>query len=324
MGPLVSVIVPVYNVEAYLRECIDSVTDQTYKNLEILIVDDGSTDNSPVLCEELLKSDTRIKVFHKKNGGLSDARNYALDRCHGEYITFIDSDDIVDKRLIEICLSKVNSSRSDMVSVNLQQFEVRNEIKIDDKFSFVTCDAQEAARKMLTCKGISSCGCAKLYRASLFKAIRFPVGRLYEDYLTIYRILSETSCVTIVDAQLYFYRQRPGSIMRYQCSKKTVTLVDASVEVTEYVVNRWPDLKIAAYEDQIAQCLKCLQGILNYDKAAFLDYQDKIDIIVRSKSRCLLVSRSVRIKNKIKILSYFLGKRFFIRIYNKFDGSRPI
>ena len=113
---LVSVIVPVYKVEKFLRDCIDSIINQTYRNLEILLVDDGSPDNCGAICDEYARKDSRITVFHKENGGLSDARNYALDRCNGDYITFVDSDDVIRNDFIATLLGLIKESDSDVVS----------------------------------------------------------------------------------------------------------------------------------------------------------------------------------------------------------------
>lgn len=322
MNSLISVIIPVYDVEAYLKECIQSVIDQTYENLEIILVDDGSTDASGNICDDYAKKDKRIKVIHKLNGGLSDARNVGLDMCKGDYISFIDSDDIVNTHYIEYLYTNIVKNKSDIASTNLYSFKNFANVKVDDKYNSATYATIETVKKMLNVVEISSCACAKLYKRELFEEIRFPVGRLYEDYLTIYRILAMTQTVTLLDNKMYYYRQREGSIMRYVCSEKTVTLVDAAEEVCNFILNTWPKLDVEAYSDEVTQCLKCLQKILNYDQNSFLTYQNKIHSIVSSRKKELLLSKRVCMKLKIKVIAYLLGKKFFINIYNYFDGSK--
>lgn len=324
MSSMVSVIIPVYNVEEYLKECVESVLGQSYRNLEIILVDDGSTDCSGEICDYYSGIDRRVKVIHKENGGLSDARNVAIDMCVGDYVTFVDGDDIIHKKYVEYLYEQIIINHADISSTNLFQFYDKKEINTNIEYSSVTIHTLEAVRKMLNVDGLSSCCCAKLYKKELFNDIRFPKGRLYEDYLTIYKVLSMTKRITILDNRMYYYRQRPGSIMRRNCSDQTVTLVDAAVEVTSYILKEWPDLKIEALSDEVTQCLKCLQRIINYNPNSYQDKQKEILEIVNSNKWKILLSFKSSLKLKVKILSLELGKSFFIKIYNKFDGIRKI
>lgn len=324
MNPIITVIIPVYNVEEYLRECIESILGQSYSNLEIILVDDGSTDCSGNICDYYSSIDSRVKVIHKENGGLSNARNVAIDVCVGEYITFVDSDDIIYQKYVEYLYEQIITNCADIASTNLFQFYDKKEIDVKIEYSSVTISNLEAARKMLNVDGFSSCACAKLYKRELFDDIRFPEGRLYEDYLTIYKVLSMAKRITLLNNKMYYYRQRPGSIMRSNCSDQTVTLINAAREVTSYILKEWPELEIEALADEVAQCLKCLQRIINYDPNSYLDKQKEIFEIVNSNKRKLLWSFKTSPKLKVKILSLELGKSFFIKIYNKFDGTRKI
>lgn len=209
----VSVIVPVYNVEKYLNRCIDSILNQTFRDFELILVDDGSTDQSGRICDEYKEKDNRIVVIHKTNGGLSDARNYGIDRAKGEYITFIDSDDWIKERYIEVLYNNAVKFKVDISAVNLH--------KEYDDISERSCDITEgvfdgkAAMQFLygDMSIYFNVAWAKLYKISLFEDIRYPVGKLHEDGFTTYKLLYFSNTVYFSNEDLYNYYQRQGSIM---------------------------------------------------------------------------------------------------------------
>ena len=209
----VSVVVPVYNVEKYLNRCIDSILNQTFRDFELILVDDGSTDQSGRICDEYKEKDNRIVVIHKTNGGLSDARNYGIDRAKGEYITFIDSDDWIKERYIEVLYNNAVKFKVDISAVNLHK-------EYDDR-SERSCDITEGvfdgkAAMQFLYGDISiylNVACAKLYKIDLFEDIRYPVGKLHEDGFTTYKLLYFSNTVYFSNEDLYSYYQRQGSIM---------------------------------------------------------------------------------------------------------------
>ena len=213
---MVSVIIPVYNVKNYLEKCVESVIGQSYKNLEIILVDDGSTDGSGALCDNLAENDHRIVVVHKQNGGLSDARNKGLDIAKGEYILFVDSDDYINPQLIERSLNSAKKHDADIVMFDYEAVEENSDKR--ELYSFnlpknVTINPRENKMVYTT----APCAWNKLYKAELFRntGIRYPVGLHYEDLATSPRLFFYSSKVVYIDSPpLYYYLLREGSIMR--------------------------------------------------------------------------------------------------------------
>lgn len=178
---LVSIVVPIYNVEDYLTKCVDSVINQTYKNLQIILVDDGSKDSSSSICDEYLKKDSRIEVIHKENGGLSDARNVGMKYVKGDYTFFLDSDDWIDEKIIEKLLTLIIEYDADIaVSNYYYTYEDRNDIanKIDDDMCF---EKEDAMKALLQNDIVKNFAWGKLYKTNLLCSNEFPKGKLFED-----------------------------------------------------------------------------------------------------------------------------------------------
>lgn len=212
--PLVSIIIPVYKVENYLRRCVDSVLNQTYGNLEIILVDDGSPDNCPVICNEYFRIDHRIKVIHKTNGGLSDARNIGMKASTGEYVTFVDSDDYISRDLISMMMNETLAKKADVIccGVNIVDTEglIYDYCKCD--ISFATT-GEALTKRLIRDEYPFNFAWGKLYKKDLLNSIEFPVGRLYEDIATVYRITANASKAYCMRECLYYYeRGREGNI----------------------------------------------------------------------------------------------------------------
>ena len=223
MEKLISVIVPVYNVEEYVEKCVLSIINQTYKNLEIILVDDGSTDNSGKICDEIAIKDNRIKVIHKKNGGLSDARNVGIDIAKGDYLGFVDSDDYIDPDMYSILLNNMNLTFSDISTCG--RVIVNNEsYKIEYTDNITKCLTNNEAIKDLFVENnfVYHAAWDKLYKRELFDKIRFPVGRLFEDAAIMYRIFELAKKIVSTKKQLYYYVQRQGSISNCDYNKKKI------------------------------------------------------------------------------------------------------
>ena len=224
MKPLISVIIPIYNVEEYLVRCVNSVLNQTYQNLEIILVDDGSPDNSPRMCDEFAKKDSRIKVIHKKNGGLSSARNAGLDIATGEYVAFLDSDDYIHPQMYEKLLTSLQANTADMVICGVHYVNedgtdfdkvepcpIKNEVLTQDEV-FAKLSKPAGFYYVTTWN--------KLYKKSIFNNIRFPEGKIHEDEFTIHYIVAECEKIACVKEELYHYVQRSESIMHTTFSIK--------------------------------------------------------------------------------------------------------
>lgn len=212
--PLITVIIPCYNVEKYLSKCIDSVLVQTYVNLEIILIDDGSPDNCGKICDEYAQKDIRIHVIHKLNGGLSDARNKGLDIACGEYITFIDSDDYISNDYIETLYNlsmEYNAQMSICLPCVVNEID-GNIISINKKTKKKILKSDEALIAMFYQKEFDTSAWAKLYHKSLFDNIYYPEHILYEDLATTYKLIQRCTTIAITTQQNYFYLLRENSI----------------------------------------------------------------------------------------------------------------
>ncbi|MBR5126510.1 MAG: glycosyltransferase [Oscillospiraceae bacterium] len=213
-----SIIVPVYKVEPYLRRCVDSILSQTFTDLELILVDDGSPDGCPAICDEYAEKDCRVKVIHKENGGLSDARNAGLDTAQGEYIGFIDSDDFIHPRMYEILYRMCVEEKADIAQCEYTEFE--NKLPKPCLFGNdeVLTKVYEASQYVDNYFSgywwiIGPTVCNKLFSKRIFGVVRFPVGKLFEDSNVHLDILRMTDRIAVTDSKLYYYYQRAGSIM---------------------------------------------------------------------------------------------------------------
>ena len=212
MKPLVSIIIPIYNVEKYIHQCIDSITSQTYRNLEIILVDDGSPDNCGLICDEYQAKDSRVKVIHKENGGISDARNAGIDNAKGDYLMFVDSDDWVEPTYCERALEQAILQNAACVAFGITTIRTNGEIISMAPLSSRFISAEEAIACMVERKFPYGYVVNKIYKRSLFKDLRFPLGVIYEDNAILYLVFHLAKGVYVFNDRLYNYRRREGSL----------------------------------------------------------------------------------------------------------------
>lgn len=206
-----SIIMPIYNVEKMLRRCVDSIISQDFRNFELLLIDDGSTDNSGLLADEMAQNDARLTVFHKPNGGLSDARNYGLDRTQGEYITFVDSDD----ELAPGTLGKLITILDTHKDYDILEYPVLERPGCDDEHFFNPGINEYAdAADWLSEQGLTHCwACNKIYKRWVFDSIRFPLNRKFEDILILGRIIMKRPFIATTDKGMYIYHWNDNGIV---------------------------------------------------------------------------------------------------------------
>lgn len=258
--PLVSVIVPIYKVEAYLERAICSILDQTYENLQIILVDDGSPDNCGKICDEYAKKDDRIIVIHKENGGLSDARNAGLEICSGEYIAFLDSDDFIAPFFIETLMEALHSTGSDVAfcpyqvveKVSGKEFNKPIENKQWKEEHYFTYNRKELLLNMYDRNHQDATyfivAWNKLYKAGLWENVRFPKGKIHEDEATTYKVFHKAVKGVYVKYPMYGYFSAPGSITREGFHKKRLQWMDALTDRMEFFEKetKEPDLAFCA------------------------------------------------------------------------------
>lgn len=255
-NPLISVIVPVYNVEPYLDRCVQSIVDQTYTNLEIILVDDGSPDNCPVLCDAWAAKDSRIKVIHKANGGLSDARNAGMAIAAGEYVAFVDSDDWVAPDMYRHLLDRMTADDCDIAACGVEMVwedgTPSRPLTAPGNHMLDTVAAMEA---LLDETLLKQPVWYKLYRKELISDIPFPVGKYHEDVFWSYQIIARARRVSVCDTPGYFYLQRAGSIMGTDYSPKRLDAVEAKERLAEYIAQHFPSLDTKARANLLFTCL---------------------------------------------------------------------
>lgn len=265
-NPIISVIVPVYNIEKYIESCIKSIVEQTYKNLEIILINDGSTDKSRSICDEWKKKDKRIKVIHQENQGLSAARNIGIKKAKGEYILFVDGDDIIANTMIQFLLETMQEVRCDSAFC---QYEIISETENKIKDSILEFDSikvvttKESQLRMLNHIDVSVVWNG-LYKADLIKDLKFMVGKKNED--TAWRYLAVDRCKTIayIPNKLYGYRMRSGSLMNQKFSLKDFDDLEAVVNRADYVMNKYPELKYPALTEIVAYCMVYYNNSVRY------------------------------------------------------------
>ena len=214
MESLVSIIVPIYNTQKYLDQCVTSILSQTYRNLQIILVDDGSPDNCGKICDEYAKKDSRIKVIHKQNGGLSDARNVAIDIAKGEYIAFVDSDDCVAKNIYEVLYKNLKENKADISIANYYRFENEEEIVEASQEEKVTVyNRDEMFEHMYDDYLLTVVAWNKLYNKKLFSKLRYPKNKVIEDAAIIHYLIDQSTNIVMTNLQLYYYYQRENSII---------------------------------------------------------------------------------------------------------------
>ncbi len=243
---LITVIVPVYKVEEYLEKCVETIKNQTYKDLEIILVDDGSPDNSGKICDEIAKTDERIKVIHQNNMGLSGARNSALEIMTGDAVTFVDSDDTIDEHMIEYLVSDMEKYDADIVEG--QFYEVfSNEVKTYDYLKETKVYNTEQALLIDLCsKGGAVAACGKLYRKKIFKEHRFEVGRIGEDAFAIIGSLRQADKIVIDTRPMYYYYHRNNSITTIGFSDKTLDEIEGAKINLEIVAKEFTGALLGA------------------------------------------------------------------------------
>lgn len=248
---LISVILPIYNVSDYLDRCMKSVINQTYKNIEIIMVDDGSTDDSALKCDEYKEKDDRIVVFHKENGGLSDARNYGIKRASGDYITCVDSDDFVDLDYIEYLYSLITKYNVKMSICQHRVLYSNGKVKEFGKSGEEVLLSKKCLERMLYHDVIDTSAWAKLYDRSLFSDVEYPKGKLFEDIGTTYKLMLQCNNVAVGYESKYNYIIRRDSIVNCSFNPKKFDLLEMTDKMADDVLKIYPDLEKAVLRRRV-------------------------------------------------------------------------
>lgn len=307
----VSVIVPIYNVEQYLAKCINSIISQTYDNIEIILVDDGSTDMCPLICDNYAKIDERIIVIHKANGGLSDARNAGIELASGDYITLIDSDDYIAKDYIETLRNFIKKNNADISICDFATFNDKGFIKLANKSSFYSkvYTAEQALECALLGRPFLFSAWGKMYKKHLFNEIRYPKDKIFEDLGTTYKLFDKCKVITFINVKLYYYYIRNNSISYSRFSYKKMDMLYFAKELNEFIRKKYPRI---LYSSKIRICISAIDllrdiGVENDHKLN--QYRNYCFYELKKNRKKLIFNFKVNFKYKIFAILSFFGEK---------------
>jgi glycosyltransferase involved in cell wall biosynthesis len=297
---LISVIVPVYNVEDYIEKSLNSLLNQTYKNFEVLIVNDGTEDNSIKVAKDTVQDDQRFIFLEKENGGLSDARNYGIDHAKGNYLTFLDSDDYYDEQFLEKMLEKITQENADVVICDLTLVKEDHSLVRHQLNKHQTSISGEEAFLDISILNMAQ---NKMYKKELFDNTRYPLGYYYEDRATTYKLFYQSSKIAFVNEKIFFYLQRENSITRVLSPQKLTDPLKILKEVKifldkEGVFEKYKNKYIQTY--LLAVISSCAQ-VANYS----LDYNKEINEYIQKLDKQYFSSKTIFLLGKYQIKKMF-------------------
>lgn len=313
--PKISVVVPVYKVEAYLDQCVQSLLKQTFQDFELLLVDDGSPDRCGEMCDGYAAQDSRIRVIHQSNAGLSCARNAGIRQAQGDYITFVDSDDWVTEDYLSYLLSGVEEHGADISVGSFCSVYGGKAVPWrtpDDAFAVLS--AVEAVENMFYAESFDTSAWAKLFPRSCFQEKLFPPGLLYEEVATTYRLLLTQQKVAVGRRPIYFYRKRSDSIVGSRFSPQSMDMLVNTQELFRYVQANVPQLQRAAVRRLVYACFYLLKT-LSADYPSYPRETDELVAIVKKHAKSVLLDKRAPKRDKTAILLLYLGKAVFVRAW---------
>ena len=317
MGEKISVIVPVYNVEQYLERCVDSIISQTYTNLEIILVNDGSTDNSGKLCDELAKKDERIRVIHKENGGLSDARNRGIDEAESDLVGFIDSDDYIDSDMYEVLLKNLNNTDADLSMCAL--YDVYNntpEAQVTNKETW-KLSSEQAIKMVMEAKILSVTAVNKLYRKSLFTDLKFEVGKIAEDAFIMIKLLDKCEKIVATNEKKYYYVHRENSITTQKFSTKFLNVIEAYEQNSNIISEKYPKLKDVAQTRMNWAYFYVLDRLLLDDNYNDKELENKLISYLKNYRKDILNDPLFTKGRKIGFIALLLSRNLYRKLIEK-------
>lgn len=321
LKPLISIIVPVYNVEQYLDKCITSICNQTYVNLELILIDDGSTDSSLEICKNYASRDKRIIVLHKENGGQGSARNMGLDTCTGEYISFLDSDDSLQIDCIEKLYSNLIERNLEISACNYGRYNENEELLSlnESQYADFVIDGIEAQKRIWYVECINLSPWGKLYKRDLWKNVRFKECRFYEDYATMHKIYLQVKRFGYLHEPGVNYLVRIGSDVRTYNEKK-LGVLDIADDTVVYCQDKQPDLLNAAITKAVSSYFHIYLNMPEND-TKYDAYYKRIRKFIRKYRWNVLKDKRAKKKVKIALLismiSYKLTRKLFVKIKKK-------
>ena len=311
---LISVIIPVYNVEDYLHYAIESLGKQTYKNFEIILVNDGSTDDSGKLCDEYSEKYSNVRVFHKENGGLSDARNFGVQKAKGEFITFLDPDDYLEAYSLELLASVQKQHNCDIVSTRVKATELYNvysnhSLTEEDIKNVIVMDRDVFLEEAFYDKVATVSACGKLYRKSILE-IPFPKGRIYEDLYIISEHVEKANKIVHTPIQIYNYYKRQGSIVNSKFTSKQYDFFDAIAYNRQVIREKFNNVDKLVTAINAKEVIGSFKIIGSAYKTSISDVYN-IRKIIKENSSDILRNKRIRYTFKMKYMLFILSPYMF-------------
>lgn len=305
MSDSISVIVPIYKVEAYLDECIQSIVSQTHKQLEIILVDDGSPDDCPAICDAWAARDSRIKVIHKENGGLSDARNAGIEIATGDYIAFVDSDDWIKPQMYETMLESIIKENADICACNILSCYSDRQIAWGCK-EYTVGNSEKILSMLYSDTAYPVSAWNKLYRRELWAETQFPKGKICEDAFTTYLLVDKANRIVQIPEVLYCYRIRGNSIMTSAFSAKRMDEEEAWRCNFQFVQQHYPKLYKASFDFYLQKVNGLLHSIPKDQRREFAREYQMLHNIMKQSLGYIAFSSQLVIKQRVKLLlDYF-------------------
>ena len=311
---LISVIIPVYNVEDYLHYAIESLGKQTYKNFEIILVNDGSTDDSGKLCDDYSEKYSNVRVFHKENGGLSDARNFGVQKAKGEFITFLDPDDYLEAYSLELLASVQKQHNCDIVSTRVKATELYNvysnhSLTEEDIKNVIVMDRDVFLEEAFYDKVATVSACGKLYRKSIIE-IPFPKGRIYEDLYIISEHVEKANKIVHTPIQIYNYYKRQGSIVNSKFTSKQYDFFDAIAYNRQVIREKFNNVDKLVTAINAKEVIGSFKIIGSAYKTSISDVYN-IRKIIKENSSNILRNKRIRYTFKMKYMLFILSPYMF-------------
>jgi len=310
---LISIVVPIYNVEKYLKKCIDSIISQTYTNLEIILIDDGSPDNCGKICDEYAQKDSRIKVIHKENAGVSQARNVGLDNASGKYITFVDSDDYIECEHIENLYNALKENNTQISQCNILKVNDKKEVleKLGYKESQIK-STKEILKESFGQHWVENAVVwNKIYDKKIFEGIRYPIGKIHEDEFVIYKVLYKVDKIALINEYSYNYRKNKNSIMGRRFNVERFDILNAFEERLKFFQER---REVELYQTTMIAYLKKMQEYYLYTKK-YIEKSENIQLDLIKKYRKnykkILKYNTINTIKKIKMLLFYIAPKMY-------------
>ena len=317
---LISIIVPVYNVEKYLEKCVYSILNQSYKNLEVILVNDGSNDNSGKICDELSREDSRIKVYHKDNGGLSDARNYGVAKANGEYVGFVDSDDYIDQYMYENLYKAIRKYNTQIAECGITRVYKNNKLRphYDGEEYSLVVDREGYLKEYLENRKVYGAAVCKLLSIDLAKVLKFPDGKVYEDVFYTLELLKKVDKYTLISGNYYYYYIRGNSITTKKFSSRDMDYIEIIDKIGEYTLNNYSKLKEKLFIRQGFAYLSIFNQIIQLnDYRQIPEYSILIDKLKNIRSNIIfnkLAPKSLKIAIILLNINFLL---IFVILFTK-------